>query len=51
MVSSSSRMSFRLAEIAKIFNMSLFLNVNLMAKSDYMMGLILGQLEQIRYLS
>ena len=48
MVSTSSRMSFMLSEIAKIFSISLFLNVNLMAKSDYMMGLILGQLEQIR---
>ena len=38
MVSSSSRMSFRLAEIPKNFNMSLFLNANLMAKSDYVMG-------------
>ena len=52
MVSRPSRMSFRLAEIPKIFNMSLFLNANLMAKSDYVMGgSYFGQLEQIRYLS
>ena len=38
-------MSFRSSEVPKIFNMSLFLNANLMAKSDYMMGVILGQLE------
>ena len=41
MVSTSSRMSFMLSEIAKIFSISLFLNVNLMAKSDYMMGVML----------
>ena len=51
MVSTSSRMSFRLSEIAKIFSISLFMNANLMTKSDYMMGVILGQLEQIRYLA
>ena len=38
-------MSIMLAEIPKIFNMSLFLNANFMAKSDYMMRVILGQLE------
>ena len=43
-------MSFRSSEVPKIFNLSLFLNANLMAKSDYMMGVILSQLEQIRYL-
>ena len=33
------------SEVPKIFNMSLFLNANFMAKSDYMMRVILGQLE------
>ena len=33
------------SEVPKIFNMSLYLDANLMTKSDYMMRVILGQLE------